>query len=46
MAHENLVWRARYALCVAREIAGWPVERLFDGGDIEIAITWATKRAR
>jgi hypothetical protein len=24
MAHETLLWRARYTLCVAREIAEWP----------------------
>lgn len=46
MAHETLLWRARYALCVAREIAGWPVDHLFAESDIgEIALTWATKRA-
>jgi site-specific recombinase XerD len=45
MAHETLLWRARYALCVAREIAGWPADHLFAGHDIgEIAIAWATKR--
>lgn len=45
MAHETLLWRARYALGVAREIAGWPVDQLFTGCDIgEIASGWATKR--
>jgi integrase/recombinase XerD len=45
MAHETLLWRARYALCVAREIAGWPADHLFAERDIgEIAIAWATKR--
>jgi site-specific recombinase XerD len=45
MAHETLLWRARYALCVAREIAGWRADHLFAERDIdEIAIAWATKR--
>ncbi len=45
MAHETLLWRGRYALGVAREIAGWPVDQLFTGCDIgEIASGWATKR--
>jgi site-specific recombinase XerD len=45
MAHETLLWRARYALCVAREIAGWPADHLFAERDIgETAIAWATKR--
>ena len=46
MAHETLLWRARYALCVAREIAGWPVYHLFAESEIgEIALAWATQRA-
>jgi hypothetical protein len=45
LAHETLLWRARYALCVAREIAGWPADHLFAERDIgEIAIAWAAKR--
>jgi integrase/recombinase XerD len=45
MAHETLLWRARYALCVAREIAGWPTAHLLAERDIgEIAVAWATKR--
>jgi hypothetical protein len=45
MAHETLLWRARYALCVAREITGWPIDHLFAERDIgEIAVAWATKR--
>src|SRR5256885_10674053 len=34
MAHETLLWRARYALCVAPEIAGWPVDHVFAERDI------------
>lgn len=46
MAHETLLWRARYALCVAREIAGWSTAHVFTERDIgEIAVAWAIKRA-
>ena len=46
MAHETLLWRARYSLCVARELEGWPADHRFAESDIgELAVAWATKRA-
>jgi integrase/recombinase XerD len=45
MAHGTLLWRARYSLCVARALEGWPVDRPLAASDIdELATTWAAKR--
>jgi len=45
MAHETLLWRARYSLCVARGLQGWPVEHRFVESDIDkLATAWATTR--
>lgn len=45
MAHETLLWRARYSLCVARGLEGWAVEHRFVASDIDkLATDWATTR--
>jgi site-specific recombinase XerD len=43
MARETLLWRARYSLCVARGLEGWPIEHRFVESDIDkLATAWAT----
>ena len=45
MARETLLWRARYSLCVAREIEPWPAAHRFTENEIEkLASMWASKR--
>jgi len=45
-ARGTLVRRARYCLCVAREVAHWPADHLFDPVEIEsLATEWAARRA-
>ena len=45
MARETLLWRARYSLCVARGLEGWPIEHRFVESDIDkLATAWATTR--
>ena len=44
-ARGTLLRRASYCLCIAREVARWPADHLFDAGEIEgFASAWATKR--
>jgi len=45
MARETLLWRARYSLCVARKLEGWPADHRFSESDIgELATAWAATR--
>lgn len=45
MAHGTLLWRARYSLCVGRELEGWPADHRFADSDVgELATAWAAKR--
>jgi len=44
-ARGTLLRGARYCLCVAREVAHWPADHLFDPVEIEgLAAAWAAKR--
>jgi integrase/recombinase XerD len=45
MARGTLLWRARYSLCVAHQLEGWPVDHRFSESDIDkLATAWATTR--
>lgn len=45
MAHDTILCRARYSLCVAIELQDWPPDHCFKAEEVEVlASTWAAKR--